>query len=171
MLFRSISLEAVSDEEVNEARSRDSLRAVTRRNQVLYQWLKNSNEDNPGLRVKITRAEYDSLKMKPLVTNYQVVDHKRGMAPYFRESVRSEVTNILAEKNEDGSLKYKRADGVPWNIYSDGLKIYTTLNADMQQYAEDAVERHLKETLQPQFDRNNKSLKNFPFSKIGRAHV
>ena len=161
---KGIHLDAVAIEDINEARSKDSLRAVTRRNQVLYQWFKNSKEDNPGLRVKITREEYDSLKMKPLLTNYQVVDHKRGMAPYFRESVRSEVTNILAEKNENGTLKYKRADGVPWNIYSDGLKIYTTLNADMQQYAEDAVERHLKETLQPQFDKNNKGLKNFPFS-------
>lgn len=161
---KGISLEAVSEQEVNEARSKDSLRAATRRNQVLYQWFKNSKEDNPSLRVKISREEYDELKMKPLITNYQVVDHKRGMAPYFRESVRAEVTNILAEKNEDGSLKYKRADGVSWNIYSDGLKIYTSLNADMQQYAEDAVERHLKENLQPQFDRNNKGLKNFPFS-------
>ncbi|MDD2982191.1 MAG: transglycosylase domain-containing protein [Crocinitomicaceae bacterium] len=161
---KGVNPNEVSEQEVNEARSKDSLRAVTRRNQVLYQWLKNSNESNEGLRVKITREEFDLLKMKPLITNYQVVDHKRGMAPYFRESVRSEVTNILAETNEDGSLKYKRADGVKWNIYSDGLKIYTTLNADMQQYAEDAVERHLKENLQPQFDKNNKGLKNFPFS-------
>ncbi len=161
---KGVSPETVTEQEVNEARSKDSLRAVTRRNQVLYQWLKNSTENNASLRVKITREEYDELKMKPLTTDYQVVDHKRGMAPYFRESVRAEVSNILAEKNEDGSLKFKRADGVPWNIYSDGLKIYTTLNADMQQYAEDAVERHLKENLQPQFDRNNKGLKNFPFS-------
>ena len=150
--------------EIQEARTADSTRAIERRNQVLFQWLKNSNENNEGLRIKLTREEYDQLKVKPLVTNYQVVDHKKGMAPYFRESVRNEVTGILLEKNPDGSLKYKRADGMPYNIYSDGLKIYTTLNADMQQYAEEAVERHLKENLQPQFDRNNRGLKNFPFS-------
>lgn len=161
---KGVSPSEISKEEVREARQKDSLRAVTRRNQVLYQWLKNSNENNDGLRVKITKEEYDILKMKPLVTDYQIVDHKKGMAPYFRESVRAEVTNIFKEKNEDGSLKYKRVDGAPWNIYSDGLKIYTTLNADMQEDAEQAVERHLKENLQPAFDKNNRNVKNFPFS-------
>lgn len=161
---KEVSPAEISLDEIREARAKDSLRAVERRNQVLFQWLKNTNDGNESLRVKLTKEEYDQLKTKPLLTNYQVVDHKKGMAPYFRESVRAEVTNILAEKNADGSMKYKRADGVPWNIYSDGLKIYTTLNADMQQYAEEAVERHLKENLQPAFDRNNRGLKNFPFS-------
>jgi penicillin-binding protein 1A len=62
------------------------------------------------------------------------------------------------------SFKYKRADGVPYNIYSDGLKIYTTLNASMQTYAEEAVEKHLKQNLQPAFDKNNQSTKNYPFA-------
>ncbi len=150
--------------EIREARAADSTRALERRNQVLFQWLKNSNDGNESLRIKLTQAEYDLLKVKPLLTDYQVVDHKKGLAPYFRESVRAEVTTILNEKNPDGSLKYKREDGIPWNIYSDGLKIYTTLNADMQEYAEEAVERHLKENLQPAFDRNNRGLRNFPFS-------
>lgn len=161
---KKVSPSEISAGEIRKARAADSTRALERRNQVLFQWLKNSKDGNSALRVKITQEEYDLLKTKPLVTNYQVVDHKKGMAPYFRESVRAEITNILAEKNADGSLKYTRADGVPWNIYSDGLKIYTTLNADMQKYAEQAVERHLKENLQPQFDRNNRGLRNFPFS-------
>lgn len=161
---KEVSPSEITLEEIREARAADSTRAADRRNQVLYQWYKNSEDGNESLRVKLTKEEYDQLKAKPLKTNYQVVDHKKGMAPYFRESVRAEVTNILADKNPDGSLKYKRADGVPWNIYSDGLKIYTTLNADMQQYAEEAVERHLKENLQPAFNRNNRGLKNFPFS-------
>lgn len=161
---KEVAPASITLEEIREARAADSSRAVERRNQVLYQWLKNSKDGNEALRIKLTQEEYDQLKNKPLVTNYQVVDHKKGSAPYFRESVRAEVTNILSEKDENGALKYKRVDGVPWNIYSDGLKIYTTLNADMQTYAEEAVERHLKENLQPAFDRNNRGVRNFPFS-------
>ena len=71
---------------------------------------------------------------------------------------------MLREKNEDGSFKYKRTDGMPYDLYSDGLKIYTTIDPNMQQYAEEAVERYLKEDLQKQFDRNNKGLKNWPFT-------
>lgn len=161
---KGVDPKEITREEIAEARSKDSLRAVQRRNLVLHQWLKNSEEGNEALRVKLTREEYDQLKNKPLVTDYQSVDHRNGLAPYFRESIREEVTQLLKEEKSDGSLKYKRKDGTPWNIYSDGLKIYTTLNADMQQYAEDAVERYLRETLQPAFDRNNRGLRNFPFT-------
>ena len=112
----------------------------------------------------ITQAEYDSLKTKPVITNYQVVDHKLGIAPYFRESLRAEITELFREKNEDGSYKYAKEDGKPYNIYSDGLKIYTTINVNMQKYAESAVSRHLKEDLQPQFTKNNKRVKRFPFA-------
>lgn len=161
---KGVSPESITDSEVAEARAKDSLRAVERRNTVLHQWLVNSDGDNEALRQKLTREEYERLIKKPLVTNYQEVDHKTGTAPYFREQLRSEISKLLSEKNPDGSLKYKREDGLPWDIYSDGLKIYTTINADMQAYAEDALEKHLKETLQPSFNRNNKGLKNWPFS-------
>jgi len=154
----------VAAADIRAAREKDSLRAWERRNQVLFQWLKNSNAGNESLRVKITKEEYEALKQKPIVTNYQVVDHKKGMAPYFREQLRTEVTAIFNERNPNGSLKYKREDGAAWDIYRDGLKIYTTLNADMQQYAEEAVERYLSESLQPAFDRNNRGLKHYPFS-------
>ena len=86
------------------------------------------------------------------------------MAPYFREALRQEVTDILLKKNEDGTLKYLREDGQPYDIYRDGLKIYTTLNTRLQKYAESAVEKHIKESLQPAFNSNNRGLKNFPFS-------
>lgn len=161
---KKVALENVSEAEIQAARSQDSLRAVNRRNQVLFQWLKNSDEKNPALRALITRAEYDSLKALPIVTDYQQADHKQGIAPYFRESLRGELTNLLMEKKPDGSYKYTRPDGQPWNIYNDGLRIYTTINADMQTYAEEALRKHLAKDLQPAFDRNNKSVKNFPFS-------
>ncbi|MES2588484.1 MAG: transglycosylase domain-containing protein [Bacteroidota bacterium] len=154
----------VTLQEIREAREKDSTRALERRNQVLFQWLKNSNDGNEALRVKITQEEYDKLKLKPILTDYQVVDHKRGMAPYFRESLRGEITKIFEEKKADGSLKYKRADGAPYDIYRDGLKIYTTVNADMQKYAEEAMETHLRKNLQPKFNRNNRGTRNYPFS-------
>src|SRR5574343_499445 len=68
------------------------------------------------------------------------------------------------EKWTDGSWKYKRQDGTPWDIYRDGLKIYTTIDANLQEYAEEAVERHLKENLQSAFDDNNRGTRNYPFS-------
>jgi penicillin-binding protein 1A len=89
---KGVELSVITDQEVRDARAEDSLRAVSRRNQVLYQWLKNSKKGNESLRVTITQEEYDQLKNKPLVTNYQQVDHKRGSAPYFREALRSEVS-------------------------------------------------------------------------------
>ena len=159
-----ISLSAVTKEAIAEKRAEDSLRAVSRRNQVMFQWLKNSKAKNAALRVTITQEEYDVLKNKPLVCNYQEVDHKRGMAPYFREGLRKELTSIFSEKNSNGSLKYKRDDGMPWDIYRDGLKIYTTIDANMQLHAEEAMAHHLSETLQPQFDENNRHTRNFPFS-------
>ena len=154
----------VAESDIAEKRSSDSLRAVTRRNQVLIQWLKNSNSNNEALRNKITKEEFEELKNKPLIVDYQVVDHKQGMAPYFRESVRKELTSLFLEKNPDGSWKYQRQDGTPYDIYRDGLKIYTTIDANLQKHAEEAVERHLRENLQPAFDDNNRRVRNYPFS-------
>lgn len=161
---KGIPTSQVSQAEIDGRRSKDSLRAVERRNQVLYQWLKNSEDENDALRTKITREEFDKLKVTPVATNFKSLDHKEGMAPYFRESMRNEVTEILSEKNDDGTLKYLKEDGTPYNIYRDGLKIYTTLNPTLQRHAEYAVERHIKEDMQPAFDQNNKSLKNYPFA-------
>jgi penicillin-binding protein 1A len=161
---KGVKPEEISLEEIRDKRASDSLRALDRRNQVLFQWLKNSTSENEALRNKITEEEYNELKVKPLVVNYQEVDHKQGMAPYFREAVRKELSGILLEKNSDGNWKYHRQDGTPYDIYRDGLKIYTTIDANLQKHAEEAVERHLKENLQSVFDDNNRSVRNFPFS-------
>lgn len=161
---KGIPVEQVTEAQIQEVKSADSLRAVNRRNQVLMQWLKNSKSNNEALQNKITQQEYDSLSKTPVITDYQVVDHKQGIAPYFRESLRAEITALFDEKNEDGTYKYAKRDGKPYNVYSDGLKIYTTINVEMQEYAEAAVAKHLKEDLQPQFTKNNKSVKRFPFA-------
>lgn len=154
----------VTNAQIQELKSQDSLRAIERRNLVLYQWRKNSRNDNPAIKNKLSDEEYETIKNQPINVDYQVVDHKEGLAPHFRESLRSELTELFSEKDEKGELKYKNANGEAYNVYRDGLKIYTTINVQMQEYAEKAVERHLKEDLQPEFDKNNKGLKNYPFT-------
>jgi penicillin-binding protein 1A len=137
-------------------------RALNRRNTVLDQWLKFSEAE--GVTIKITKEVCDSLKKLPIVLDYQVADHKRGIAPYFREVLRQDLNKILNEKDDKGNFKYAKEDGTPYNLYEDGLRIYTTINVEYQLAAEKAVERHLKEQLQPEFDKNNRRTKNFPFS-------
>ena len=75
----------------------DSTRAYQRRNTVLHQWLKNSDSNNEALTVKITQAQYDSLSQLPILVDYQIVDHKEGLAPYFREILRKELTATFKE--------------------------------------------------------------------------
>jgi penicillin-binding protein 1A len=162
--LKGIPSESINYSAIQEARTKDSMRSVNRRNQVLYQWLRNSEKGNESLGYKLTREEYEQLIKIPVKVNYQSVDHKEGMAPYFREVLRQEVTEILLKKKEDGSLKYVREDGQSFDIYRDGLKIYTTLNTRLQKYAEAAVEKHIKESLQPAFNSNNRGLRNYPFS-------
>ena len=173
---KNLSPEEISTKEIDAARTKDSLRAIERRNQVLFQWLRNSNSNNPALSNKISREEYDSLKMTPIVVSYTTVDHKEGLAPYFRESLRQEVSKLLKQTKKEGDYRYAKKDGTPYNIYRDGLKIYTTLNTSLQEKAEAAVVKHLSGTdplnknakkvpsLQEKFDRNNRGLRRFPFS-------
>ena len=168
---KGIALSAVTKEEILAARAQDSTTAHSRRNQVLFQWLKNSEKGNEALRTQITREEYNQLIKTPIVVHYRSLDHKEGMAPYFRKELRTEVQSILLAKKADGTFKYLREDGNPYNIDADGLKIYTTLNPTMQRYAEAAVERHIYEELQPQFDLNNKGLKNYPFSNSIKPEI
>jgi penicillin-binding protein 1A len=136
--------------------------ALLRRNVVLNLWAQNSN--NEGVTIKLSEQMCDSLKKLPITLDYQAVDHKLGLAPYFREVLRKDVSNLLEQKNEKGELIYHKKDGSAYNIYEDGLKIYTTINIRLQKYAEQAVEKHLSETLQKEFDKNNKRVKNFPFA-------
>ena len=161
---QGISINKVTIQQILELRNKDSLRSLERRNQVLFQWLKNSKSNNEAIKNKLTESEYAELKSKPLIIQYTSLDHKEGIAPYFRESLRKEVTEILTSKNSDGSYKYVREDGRPYNIYQDGLKIHTTINPVLQRHAEFAMQKHIKEDLQPAFNNNNRGLKNYPFS-------
>ncbi len=142
----------------------DSTRAYSRRNQVLYQWLVNSDAGNEALTIKMDRSTYDSLSALPILVDYQIVDHKEGLAPHFREILRKELTAKFQETNDDGTLVYEKADGTPYNIYKDGLRIYTTIDSRMQVYAEEAVQEHMETTLQIEFDKNNAKNKRPPFA-------
>jgi penicillin-binding protein 1A len=80
---------------------------------------------------KISTSEAENLKAKPIVLNYKKMDENTGYAPYFREVLREEVKNAIKS--------IKKVDGSSYDIYEDGLKIYTTINPQMQLYAEEAV--------------------------------
>ncbi|MBK9419106.1 MAG: transglycosylase domain-containing protein [Flavobacteriales bacterium] len=127
---------------------------LTRRMVVLDQMRKNGF---------LTTTEYDSLKSMPIGLRFQRVDHTEGPAPYFREVLRAKLVALFAEKNEDGGYRYAKADGTPYDIYTDGLKVYTTLDRRMQQYAEWGLQEHLRNELQPDFFKDLAKKKNRPF--------
>jgi penicillin-binding protein 1A len=84
----------------------------------------------------LTDAEADKLKAKPLITNYKKIDENIGIAPYFRDALKDRLkTWCVTHKNP-------KTDE-PYNLFKDGLKIYTTINSKMQQYAEEAVVQHM----------------------------
>ena len=112
----------------------------------------------------ITQVEYDSVRILPLDIEYTKVDHQTGLAPYFRESLRTDVSEILAKKDAFGNYIIAKKDGSAYDIYADGLKIYTTIDSKMQEYAEWAVQEHLKHDLQASFFENNAKWDNPPFS-------
>jgi penicillin-binding protein 1A len=152
---------------------------LQRRNVVLAQMKKYSY---------ITKTQFESAKKLPLDINYQRVDFKNGIAPYFREYLRLTMNAKKPERldyaswqtqnfREDSTewennplygwcKKNKKPDGKNYSLYKDGLKIYTTIDSRMQRYAEEAVETHLKKELQPEFNHRIKYLKNPPFSNI-----
>jgi len=162
-LKENISNENVTLEQIRDARNRDSLLALERRNQVLFQWQKNSASKNLAIKNKINYKEFQALKAMPVKTLYKALDHKEGMAPYFRQSLKKEVKELFQSKNKSGNLVYQNKNGEAYDIYRDGLKIYTTINTSLQRHAEYAVEHYIKTELQPAFDRNNNSLNNYPF--------
>jgi len=131
---------------------------LLRRNVVLAQMVRNKF---------ITEVEYDSLSQLPLDLHYTTVDHSEGTATYFREELRSKLKDLLREKNpETGEYLIAKENGEPYNIYSDGLRIFTTINSKMQHYAEWAVQQYLSEYLQPTFSRELKKRSNFPFASL-----
>jgi len=130
-------------------------KTLTRRNVVLNQMVRNGY---------LTEVVCDSLKQLPLKLDFQTVDHQEGLAPYFREVLRGELTELFNEKTEGGNYKYAKKNGDPYNIYRDGLKIFVTLDSRLQAYAEDAVRKHLGNELQNQFNKDVSRNSNPPFS-------
>ncbi|SHF94406.1 penicillin-binding protein 1A [Mariniphaga anaerophila] len=150
---------------------------ITRRNVVLNQMAKYGY---------ITKAERDSVKQLPLDLNFQKVDYKSGPAPYFREYLRLALTARKPDRKNYASWqmqtfkedsvewennplygwcnKNTKPDGKNYDLYNDGLRIFTTIDSRMQQYAVESVEYHLGKNLQPEFDGGMKYLKNPPFA-------
>lgn len=134
----------------------------------------------------MSKEELDSISATDITLNYHRVDHKLGLATYFREYLRQVMTAKEPDRKKyrawqmqqyyEDSLdwaedplygwcnKNTKANGDPYNIYSDGLKVYVTIDSRMQRYAEEAVDEHLRNYLQPTFFSVKKSAKNAPFS-------
>ena len=107
----------------------------------------------------ITQAECDSISQIPIdMSHFSVKDHNSGQATYFREFLRGELT--------EWAKTTTRPDGTPYNIYRDGLRIYTTIDSKMQRYAEEAVKEFVGGELQPMFYKHWKDQKNAPFSNV-----
>ena len=119
-----------------------------RRDLVLMQMAKNKY---------ISENQKDSLQKIPLELNYTPQSHRQGLATYFRSYLRGFMKDWT-----DNNLK---ADGSKYNLYSDGLKIYTTINSKMQKYAEESVTEHMK-NLQKEFFIQNDTLSTAPFRDL-----
>ena len=155
----------------NPERSRD------RRNVVLGQMLKAGY---------LTQDEHDKYCAEPLELKFHVSDHKEGLAVYLREFLRRYMTAKKPERAlypswnmvkffndsinwESDPLygwcnKNKKRNGDNYSIYTDGLKVYTTIDSRMQKYAEQAAYQHVVKFLQPAFDKENKNKANAPYS-------
>lgn len=149
-------------------------RALARRNFVLGQMAKYGY---------ITEHQRDSLRQLPITLDYQKQDHIAGRAPYFRDMLKKLMNAQKPKRNnysnyedyQSDSLQWvtdplygwinknPKPDGTKYNLDKDGLKIYTPINAKMQQYAEEAVAEHLGKELQAQFNRELKWKNNKPF--------
>ncbi len=152
-------------------------RCLERRNVVLKQMLKAGY---------ITQSQYDDCSKHPIELKFHRADHKDGSATYLREFLRQ---YMMAEKPKRDDYQswqkvqyvmdsiaweqdplygwcnknFKR-DGTPYNIYMDGLKVFTTIDSEMQQYAEEAVYAHVAKYLQPAFNKENRHKPNAPFT-------
>lgn len=157
-------------------------RCRERRNVVLGQMVRSGY---------ITQAQYDELKNEPLVLNFKRPDHKEGLAPYLREHLRNKMmaqepnlevyrqNGLNYNKFYEDSVawandplygwcnKNKKKNGEPYNIYTDGLRIYTTIDSRLQAYAEAAMKEHVGLSLQKDFELGRTDPKkhpNFPYS-------
>ena len=113
-------------------------RATHRRNVILSQMMRNN---------KLSQSDFDKLKEMPLdVSNFKRDVHYEGAAPYFRSSLSIHLKKLLKEK------KYLKPDGTRYDIYRDGLKIYTTLNLEIQKHAEAARSKHMSKIQERYFN-------------------
>ena len=152
-------------------------RSLQRRNVVLGQMLKEGY---------LTQEQYDSCAQQPLALNFHVSDHKEGIATYFRDFLRRYMMATKPVRSDYpawAEVKYTmdciawdedplygwcnkntKRDGQRYNVYTDGLKVYTTIDSRMQQYAEEACHEHLVKFLQPAFEKAIGQKKNAPYS-------
>ncbi len=157
---------------------RRSERTLARRNLVIGQMCKYG--------YVTTTEQRDSLQALPLNIKFQSLDHKQGFAPYFREYLRNTLTAKKPKESnypEWNKLQYQidlrqwnenplygfcnknhKPDGTPYDIYQDGLRIYTTIDTRMQQYAEEAVNEHMQ-ALQKEFFKEKRNKTYAPFSR------
>lgn len=110
----------------------------------------------------ISEAEKERLQALPITLKFKLESHREGIATYFREYLRDYMKKWVAEN--------KKPDGSDYDIYKDGLKIYTTIDSRMQTYAEEAVAAHMQ-NLQQQFYIDQKNNKNAPFVNITQAET
>ena len=160
-------------------------RSCERRNVVLSQMVKAGY---------LSESQCSQYQAEPLKLNFHVADHKDGVAVYFRdflrrymmakEPVRSDYPSWAGVKYHIDSLnwendplygwcnKNRKKDGGNYNIYTDGLKVYTTIDSRMQKYAEQACYEHVAKYLQPAFNKENRQKSTAPFSnKLTSAEV
>lgn len=152
-------------------------RARDRRNVVLSQMVKAGYLDH---------AEYSQYSAEPLTLNFHRTDHKDGSATYLREYLRKYLMATRPERKDYASWNYAqfvtdsilwntdplygwcnknfKKDGSPYNVYSDGLKVFTTVDSRMQRYAEEAVYQHVARYLQPAFSKEISSKPSSPYS-------
>lgn len=152
-------------------------RSQERRNVVLSQMQKAGY---------LSQEEYDKYAAQPLQLKFHISDHKEGIAVYFREFLRQYMTAKKPVRSQYASwnmVKYyndsinwetdplygwcnknRKRNGDNYSIYTDGLKVYTTIDSRMQKYAEEAAYQHVVKTLQPAFDAENKRKPNAPYS-------
>lgn len=132
----------------NPTREKRKKLVLDRRNTVFGQMVKNGF---------LSQKDKENLEKKPIVLKFQPENHNDGMATYFRE--------YLREYLKEWARNNKKANGDNYDIYGDGLKIYTTIDSKMQEYAEEAVAMHLKK-LQVEFFMSQKNNKNAPFVNL-----
>ena len=153
-------------------------RCKERRNVVLAQMVKAGY---------LTQAEFDQVKGNEVQLKFHQTDHKEGIATYFREFMRQYLMAVKPEKKNYPSWnqaqysidstywerdplygwcnKNTKKNGEPYSIYTDGLKIFTTIDSRMQQYAEEAMYKHVVNYLQPEFNKENRRKANAPFTR------